>query len=1245
MKRSIVGTLVIGLLLTNYFVAMGKRSPILATNNGSIMVTSQANGGPGSLRQALLDVPPGGTILFSATTFPSNSPATIFLSSPLPTLNKNNITIDASNVGVILDGTSAGANANGFVIQADGNTIRGFTIQNFSNSGVFIASGAENNTVGGERTVGSGPSGRGNTIGRNSGDGIGIWGNNNLVLGNYIGIGISGQFDWGNSFNGVAIWQGASGNTVGGTMNGLRNVISGNDNNGVWIGQNGTNDNVVIGNYIGVTAAGTGTVPNSLSGVAIQDGAQDNFIGNAASGGGNVISGNANNGIYISDAGTSGNQILGNIIGLNWQGVGAIGQGLNGVEISNAGNNNIGNGTDNGRNIISGSSFDGIRISGANATNNFVQGNYIGSNLTGMISRPNGLHGIELASGAHNNQIGGNRLTGKGNLLSGNSNHGLVITENAHHNIIYGNLIGPDVTGKLTLGGQPFGGIDIANGAHDNTIGGTNTGQGNIISGNQSDGIALFGAGTTDNLVIGNMIGVNINGSPLPNIRGSAGGGHGILVTDGAHRSVIQQNNISYNEAEGIFNGLGANETHIEANIISFNGSEGVKVEGAGCSGIEITQNSIHTHTVMTHTVKGIVYSCFTAPNLTASSLTMVTGTTAPNARVEFFSDDYNEGRVYEGFTVADSLGNFAFSQPSGFTGPNVTATSTTVTNNTSEFSQPLHLEWSVVLYLNGDNDLHGYMDEVVNSIVDSDPSPVANVLILLDGPELNDTIAYDLTYSQFVTITSAFTSSLELNMGDGNTLSQFVNWGRELYPVNHIMLSIVDHGGGWAPSNTIVPSGSLPLNPRLWLAGGSGLSWDFSSEYDFLSSSEIERAMENINLAGGPVDVVFYDVCLMGMMEVAYQIKDHASYFVSSQNIGWAPSGDNNRYVQLIRDLSPDATPQDVATQLVSAYEAGLPVVRHPFTLSAVDLSQMDTLATAINQLGAAIDQTISISPDLLPLFNAYNPTQKVDYDSDLFIEPDREGFVDLYDLALNLSQQYTAPNVLSAIEVVTTTLNSAIVAEAHYSDTPWFADDGRVWDLDNAHGLSIYLPLGEDLEYQVMITETSPISPNVTISRNLRMRDIYSPEELLFVDNVPAWDSLIDTYYELVLTPVITFSPESPVVGLQEVDITPPQTMVTTSVVSESDGFVTILWSSIDSQNDVVSGTLLYKHVSSETWINSGLTQMGSSGEFNFPLACGRIEYAVIAEDDVHNVELIHNKNVSFSEATCYIHLPFIH
>ena len=676
-------------------------------------VTSPDDSGAGTLRQALLDAEAGDAITFKPSAFPPDRPVTIFIRSTLPTLGKNSLTIDASGTGVILDGTQAPAGTNGLIIEGRHCRIQGLRIQYFASNGVYIAAGATNNTVGGDRSIGAGPNGQGNLIASNGGSGLEIRGNGNLVQGNYIGVDPTGWWDWGNAFNGVAIWKGASNNIIGGTSRaecqaggrvvpGRCNVIGGNRQNGVWLGGSGTRMNQVTGNYVGTRADGLGTLGNHYSGVSIQDGGRDNLIGD------NLISGNSDNGLYIGGLGTSLNRVLGNTIGADWQGQSMIGQGGHGVVITlGASQNAIGNGTPAGRNVIGGNHFDGIRIEGGTTISNTVQGNTIGANADGAAPLPNALHAVELADDTNGNLIGGNRLAGEGNLLSGDLNHGTVITSGAHHNRVSGNIIGPDASGTRFLGNHPFGGIDISNGAHHNIIGGLAVGEGNVISGNPTDGIAFFssdGRPVADNQLLGNLIGVALDGtSALPNH------GWGVLITEGVVR------------------------TRIEGNTIAFNKSEGILV--AKCEGTTITANSIYSNTL-----QGIrnESDCPPAPTITGVAVDpteVITGTTTvPNGRVEIFADSGDQGGVYEGFTLADGAGNFSFTKAAGFSGPNVTATVMDASGNTSPFSRSSHLAWTILLYLNGDNDLQEAIFETLDSLAAAGPSPRANVLALVDG-------------------------------------------------------------------------------------------------------------------------------------------------------------------------------------------------------------------------------------------------------------------------------------------------------------------------------------------------------------------------------------------------------------------------------------------------------------------------------------------------------------------------------
>ncbi|MFC1976241.1 right-handed parallel beta-helix repeat-containing protein [Chloroflexota bacterium] len=128
-------------------------------------------------------------------------------------------------------------------------------------------------------------------------DGSGTTGN--IVSGNYIGTDESGTADLGNSERGVYISDGPQNNTIGGDTEGERNVISGNGETGVYIRGSGTMSNTVSGNHIGTDESGTADLGNTYYGVHISSGAQNNTVGGDTGGERNVISGNNYDGVRI----------------------------------------------------------------------------------------------------------------------------------------------------------------------------------------------------------------------------------------------------------------------------------------------------------------------------------------------------------------------------------------------------------------------------------------------------------------------------------------------------------------------------------------------------------------------------------------------------------------------------------------------------------------------------------------------------------------------------------------------------------------------------------------------------------------------------------------------------------------------------------------------------------------------------------------------------------------------------------
>src|SRR5207247_1794317 len=168
-----------------------------------------------------------------------------------------------------------------------------------------------------------------------------------------------------------------------------------------------------------------------------------------------------------------------NLIGTDVTGTLALGNTGPGVDI-NASNNLVGGATTDARNVISANNR-GVDLFGGSS--NAVQGNFIGTDVTGTIALGNPNVGVNLNSGV-SDTIGGLTATPgtpPGNLISGNNgNSGVILgVVDTSGNLIQGNIIGADITGTQPLGNSP-GGITV-NG-HDNTVGGTDPDAGNIIA-------------------------------------------------------------------------------------------------------------------------------------------------------------------------------------------------------------------------------------------------------------------------------------------------------------------------------------------------------------------------------------------------------------------------------------------------------------------------------------------------------------------------------------------------------------------------------------------------------------------------------------------------------------------------------------------------------------------------------------------------------------------------------------------
>jgi len=559
--------------------------PALAS---ACVVTSTADSGAGTLRNCLENATSGTTVTFDPLVFPPTNPVTIALSSELPPITQGYLTIDGSNAGVILDGSSTPPGTNGLLLMSDGNTVKGLQILYFPAIGITIGN-ASYNRIGGDRTKGNGPLGESNLVSGNGVSGVVIGGRDaetigNIISGNLIGTDLSGKAVISNR-RGVALQGCASYNMIGGTTASERNIISGNDI-GVEINQKCVNGNVIAGNYIGTDISGMRPLGNREYGVVIWDGPDGNIVGGAGPGEGNLISGNPN----------------------------------------------------------------GAMIAGIDTNHNAVIGNWIGTDATGTQALGNG-SGILLYGPGYNRV--------ERNVISGNAGTAIVVGDGQA--LILGNFIGTDTSGTQPLGN----GVGIGLSGRHTFVGGTTALERNAIADNHV-GIDVNTAGTEYNWIAGNAIGTNTTGTlALGN------GEMGVRMRDYAAHTFIQGNTIAFNRGEwGKVGNVG-----------------GVYVEHSLYNAIR--RNSIHNNIGV-----GIVLgeggnSLLPAPVLTHVTTTTVSGTAGPGCTVEVFSDAEDEGRVYEGSTVADASGVFTFNKAGRLTGPYVTATATDPAGNTSAFSLP----------------------------------------------------------------------------------------------------------------------------------------------------------------------------------------------------------------------------------------------------------------------------------------------------------------------------------------------------------------------------------------------------------------------------------------------------------------------------------------------------------------------------------------------------------------------------
>lgn len=466
------------------------------------------------------------------------------------------------------------------------------------------------------------------------------------------------------------------------TLRGL--IIGGFDNNallaGVGVSIAGAGGNVIAGNWIGTDV--TGSLANAnFEGVVVEN-SDNNRIGGATAADRNVISGNGLDGVRF--AGGSGNVVSGNYIGVNAGGDAPLGNGLSGVNIEAGAAPIIGGTTGGAGNVVSGNGLNGVTVAGGSGAR--VSANFIGTNAAGNAEIPNGLSGVNVTGDASNVLVGGTTALAR-NVISGNGQEGVLIDSTGTGNVVQGNYIGTNVSGMAEISNLGNGVSVAASGV---VIGGATAAAGNLISGNDQNGVLLVGDA---NRVEFNRIGTTADASAaLPN----TGDGVHIDGADNLIGTTASGNTIAYNGNVGV--GIDLDplfvRNAIRGNNIYLNGSLGIDLGEDG-----VTMNDPQDPDEGPNEFQNFpVLTSVTLSGGTATINGTLNSTPDSTFAIDLFASQiwdtstYGEGQKYLGSTTVttDAAGNGTFTAtvsgvPAGWN--YFAATATDAVGNTSEFS------------------------------------------------------------------------------------------------------------------------------------------------------------------------------------------------------------------------------------------------------------------------------------------------------------------------------------------------------------------------------------------------------------------------------------------------------------------------------------------------------------------------------------------------------------------------------
>lgn len=272
----------------------------------------------------------------------------------------------------------------------------------------------------------------------------------------------------------------------------------------------------------------------------------------------------------------------------------------------------------------------------------------------------------------------------------------------------------------------------------------------------------------------------------------------------------------------------------------------------------------------------------------------------------------------------------------------------------TSPSAKAEEKDWTFLLFLNGNNNLDSFGALNINQMEKVGSSDRVNLVVQWASESVKNTRRI---YVQKDDNASAVTSPVvqemgNVDMGDARVLEDFIRWGVTTYPARHYFVAVWDHGSGWR---------ALQARKRGEGFQISDISWDDNTGHS-ITTKQLGQVMNNVaQWMGRKIDIYGSDACLMGMVEVAGEMKNSVDFFLGSQEL---EPGEGWPYTEFFAPLvaNPAMSPRDFSSHMVveytKSYSPGGSNGENDATMSAFDLNHYDAIKNAVNNLGSEISR-----------------------------------------------------------------------------------------------------------------------------------------------------------------------------------------------------------------------------------------------------------------------------------------------